>query len=390
MWLELLLFCYGVYGQWLVIGNTSVFWPTSTDYFYGPTTGPQAPVVSCNAAWVEYDQRYWGLYSLGPTATITTPIPVETYSGGCWSTVHPETWSNPHPGPMTTLCDGVPRALGPLPDVTDYYPGTGPCTTLTNTSTTVSTLYRKPTPIPRCSLKNTQDCIPIWETYSSRSYSWEATRTATTEGDTGSPIPPSHCPSTFRPRTSDIYISFPSIYAWGMGHRAPQCGSYHHNTMISAHPSTISSVCNHRNGRHVRWGIANPFNFADFMPHQVGNYSLPLIPWEQYRGGAQCPSWDRSACTMIRDDYTPHLDLPEEVKDIDPLWMECERHWELPPVTLVPLQGSEVQAPTARPHRGACCADGGGDGGIRVRIGVEYLHTEYQTLVNILLSLKRC
>ena len=42
----------------------------------------------------------------------------------------------------------------------------------------------------------------------------------------------------------------------------------------------------------------------------------------------------------------PFLDLPEAVRQIDALWTECDAHWYIPPVTLVPLTGDVKVQPT--------------------------------------------
>ncbi|KAF7160361.1 hypothetical protein CNMCM6106_007802 [Aspergillus hiratsukae] len=370
-------------GQWLIISNTSIFWPTYTDYFYGPTTGPKAHVVTCNAKWVEYYGRSTGLRSLGPTATSISYDPYPTSEGACRTSSSLEDYSDTHTGPVTTLCDGIPRALGPRETVTSYYPGTGPCSSYTTTFSYTVELYREPK-APKCTL-NTQQCIPIWSTYRELSSSYYHTVTTITPGDTNSPIPPYSStvfywpvttaggdlclqngttipatPTGTSPNTAvvngqtlispSIYVSFTSIYAWSnrRAHPGSQCGDTHTDTIIAVDPISVSSVRNHRNAKYPTIGTAYPFNFAEFTPQEVGNYTMPLIPWPQYRGGSQCPLYDPS-CTMIRDDYMPFLDLPEAVRQIDKLWTECDAHWYIPPVTLVPVMGDIKIQPTRTP-----------------------------------------
>ncbi|KAL4747523.1 hypothetical protein BDW72DRAFT_11955 [Aspergillus terricola var. indicus] len=383
--------------QWLITLNTSIFWPTSTDYFYGPTTGPSASAVSCNAAWIEYARRSTELRSLGPTATSPSLATYMTSEGACRTSVEPEAWSNTHSGPLTTLCDGIPRALGPREMATEYYPGTGPCVSSYETDTYTQTFYREPSVTPDCTLE-TSDCITIWQTYSSLSSSWRDSVVTSTPGDTNSPIRPYDCPTPartypeenpcsnchFLPGTATlfywpvttaagdlclqngttipasgpstaivngetfisptVYLSFTTIYAWSnrRGHPGSQCGVDHSNTIVSLHPSTLTSMRDHRNAKYPRIGTAYPFNFAEFMPHEVGNYTQSLIPWPQYRGGQQCPLPDDNTCTMIRDDYMPWLMIPEEVRDIDPGWSVCDNDWYIPPVTMVALDKPEI------------------------------------------------
>lgn len=398
-------------GQWLIISNTSIFWPTYTDYFYGPTKGPKAHVVTCNAKWVEYYGRSTGLRSLGPTGTSISYEPYPTSEGACRTSSSLENYSDTHTGPVTTLCDGIPRALGPRETVTSYYPGTGPCVSSTTTFSYTVELYREPKE-PKCKL-NEEKCIPIWSTYRELSSEYYHTVTTVTPGDTKSPIPPYSCPTPTRsypeenpcsachflpgtatvfywpvttaggdlclqngttipatgPSTAvvngqtlispSIYVSFTSIYAWSnrRAHPGSQCGDTHTDTIIAVDPISVSSVRNHRNAKYPTIGTAYPFNFAEFMPQEVGNYSMPLIPWPQYRGGSQCPLYDPS-CTMIRDDYMPFLDLPEAVREIDKHWTVCDAHWYIPPVTLVPLTGDiKIQAtPTAEANANVMAA----------------------------------
>ncbi|RDW72742.1 uncharacterized protein DSM5745_07914 [Aspergillus mulundensis] len=383
--------------QWLITLNTSIFWPTSTDYFYGPTTGPDASAVSCNAAWIEYARRSTELHSLGPTTTSPYYGSYTTSEGACRTSVTAEDWSDTHTGPLTTLCDGAPRALGPRETVTAYYPGTGPCSTWVKTNTYTSTLYRDPGATPDCTLE-VSECIPIWSTYSELSSSYQDSIITSVPGDTNSPIRPWDCPTPTRsypeenpcsachflpgtatlfywPVTTDagdlclqngttlspsgpstaivngetfvsptVYLSFTTIYAWSnrRAHPGSQCGEDHYNTVVAVNPETLTSMRHHRNAKYPYIGTAYPFNFAEFQPHEIGNYTQSLVPWPQYRGGQQCPIPDDSTCTMIRDDYVPWVKIPEEVRSIDPGWSVCDDDWYIPPVTMVALDREEI------------------------------------------------
>ncbi|KAL4879935.1 hypothetical protein BJY04DRAFT_192691 [Aspergillus karnatakaensis] len=382
--------------QWLITLNTTIFWPTSTDYFYGPTDGPQASAVSCNAAWVEWSGRSTELRSLGSTATSESTGSYATSTGACRTSVTPEAWSNTHSGPLTTLCDGIPRALGSREIATAYYPGDGPCSEGFRTFTNTETLYRNPSDQPQCTLQ-TSECIPIWSTWSSLSSSWRDSIITSAPGDTNSPIRPWECPSTqrtypeenpcsnchFLPGTATLfywpvttesgdlclqngttvspsgpstvivngetfvspsaYLSFTRIYAWSnrRNHPGSQCGEYHSNTIVSMDPSTLSSIRNHRNARYPVIGTSYPFNFAEFQTHEIGEYTQSLIPWPQFRGGEQCPLYEPT-CEIVRDDYVPWLKVPEEVRGIDAGWSVCDDDWYVPPVTLVALDRPEI------------------------------------------------
>lgn len=375
--------------------DTTVFWPTSTDYFYGPTDGPGAAAVTCNAEWIEYNGRASGLWSLGATSTSTIYSSYLTSSGACTTELRGEDLHDTHTGPVTTLCDGATRALGPRESITQYWPGTGPCSSFMLTETTTTLVYRSPSPTPSCTL-NTQECIPIWETYSSLSSAFHSPYTTEVWGDINNPIRPESCPSTTRdysdpdvcnnchylpgtatvfywpvtttgavcmengtiipatqtgdgPNTAvvdgntfispSVYVSFTSIEARSnqRAHPGGPCGGEHENVMISVAPEAITSYRRHRNAKYPIIGTAYPFNFAEFQQHQVGDYHMSLIPWEQYRGGSQCFTGDD--CSIIRDDYLPWLEVPDVMTQVDPLWTSCHRSWYMPPVSLVPLGG---------------------------------------------------
>ncbi|KAJ6043138.1 uncharacterized protein N7446_001334 [Penicillium canescens] len=272
---------------------------------------------------------------------------------------------------------------------------------LTETSTTL--VYRSPSPTPGCKL-NTQDCIPIWQTYTSLSKAYQSSVTTEVPGDTNSPIRPESCPSTTRdytdpdacnnchylpdtatlfywpvttsgglclqngstipatptgdgPNTAvvdgntfvspSVYVSFTSIYARSnqRAHPGGPCGDDHENVIISVNPEAITSYRNHINAKYPKIGTAYPFNLAEYQQHQVGNYTMSLIPWEQYLGGSQCVSGG-GGCSMIRDDYLPWLEMPDVMTQVDPRWTSCHRSWYIPPVSLVPLVGGLESRPT--------------------------------------------
>ncbi|KAL3466966.1 hypothetical protein BJX64DRAFT_274291 [Aspergillus heterothallicus] len=378
--------------QWLITLNTSIFWPTSTNYYYGPTTGPSASAVSCNAEWVEWAGRSSGLWSLGATSYSTSLGSYATSEGACRTSVSLEQWSDTHTGSLTTLCDGAPRAVGPRETVTRYYPGDGDCVTGYQTFTETSTFYREPSPSPTCPLE-TSDCVTIWQTYSSLSSEWRSANPTTTPGDTKQPIPPYDCPTPsreypeenpcsnchFLPGTATlfywpvttasgdlclqngtnlpatgpstavvngetfvsptVYLSFTSIYAWSnrRGHAGFQCGVDHFDQVIGVNPETLYSVRHHRNAKYPTYGTAYPFNFAEFMPQEIGAYTQSLIPWPQFRGG----------------------------EAIDAGWTVCDRDWYIPPVTMVALDQETITiAPTATATEEAFFAEAVPQGGV--------------------------
>ncbi|KNG90541.1 hypothetical protein ANOM_001508 [Aspergillus nomiae NRRL 13137] len=319
--------------QWLSTCNTTIFWPTSTNYYYGPTTGPEASAVSCNAEWVEYDGRASGLESLGATSTSTIYSTYVTSTGACNTQIWGEGWDDPHAGPVTTLCDGIPRALGPREYSTTYWPGTGPCSSFIATETTTTLVYRSPSPTPAArSIPKTASPsgkltaasarptltpkLPIHHEKLHREGPLHQLSLPARHRDTlllarnhhqRRPLSaerkhrPSH-PDGRRPNTAvvnghtfvspSIYVSFTSIYARSnqRAHPGGSCGGEYEDVIISVDPTAVSSYRSHINAKYPTIGTAYPFEYDEFQPHTVGNYTMPLIPWEKYQAPRSVPS----------------------------------------------------------------------------------------------------
>ena len=157
-----------------VMNTTSAEWPTWTDYLYGPTTGPEAAAVTCNALQMEFTERFYALISRGPTGTTINTHIITSREGACETYTSGERWTDKHIGPITTLCDGVARAQGPRESITYYSPGTRACSELLITSTVSSPLYSSYSGTqPTCTVA-ASDCTNIFRTYSSRSSEYGA------------------------------------------------------------------------------------------------------------------------------------------------------------------------------------------------------------------------
>jgi len=384
------------------ITDTPASWPTWTDYLYGPTTGPQASAVTCNAYWVEYDGRSAALHSLGPTSVQTDYSSYATSQGACETRTYAEGYTDTHTGPVTTLCDSVTRALGPRESVTSVYPGTGPCVTGFSTFAVETSLYREPESTPTCSV-DADNCAQIWSTYRSLSSAYESSPTSV------SPIAPWSCSTSKAPRPTgnacddchfnvetatlfywpkdaepnicppstaipldptpamnkardapstvvldghtlvspSAYISIDRINAASNRRVGPGgfCGEEHSSTIISVNPTDLYTVRQHNNGKYPTIGTRYPLDVADFNVHSVGSYIQSLVPWDAYKGGNQCPFRQPELCTMVRDDYSPWLELPQEVRGIDSNWGQCDLKWNLPVIVPVAI-GSEIVIPT--------------------------------------------
>jgi len=112
-------------GDYIFFSNTSLFWPTWTDYLYGPTTGLSAGAVSCVAKHIGFTERFSQLNSVFSPSE-WSEIVTSTWSSGCESYISPEgcLWpQNARTGGWTTLCDGISRALGGFEMITFPLPG---------------------------------------------------------------------------------------------------------------------------------------------------------------------------------------------------------------------------------------------------------------------------
>ncbi|EAU33408.1 conserved hypothetical protein [Aspergillus terreus NIH2624] len=270
---------------------------------------------------------------MGPTSTSTITETYPSSTGACTKQVWPEGPGDLHTGPVTTACDGIPRALGPLEYLTSYWPGTGPCSTIMLSSTWTTPIYRLPSSSPTCQL-NVQDCIPIWQTYNSLFNAYVESVTVEIPGDTNSPIRPVNCPSTRQteqdPCTNCHYLpGTATLFYWPVsttsGDLCLQNGSTITATPTGDGPNTAIVDS---------YTFTSPSIYVSFTSiYARGNNRK----YPGGSGGAQC-SVGGMACDMIRNDYLPWMGIPEGVMtQIDPRWTECSRLWYIPPVSLVSL-----------------------------------------------------
>ena len=173
-------------GDYIVFNNTSVFWPTWTDYLYGPTTGPSADPVSCIAKHIEFTERFSELNKVF-TKLVWSETVLHTWTGAGNCDVR-TTMENcyeraaVHTGGWTTLCDGYSRAIGPLEAVT--YPLPGMCVTYSSTATVGHRTEYLPGPWPSMCRFSGTVCTGPSSTYLSLS---SASRSAVLAGATNIP-----------------------------------------------------------------------------------------------------------------------------------------------------------------------------------------------------------
>ncbi|KAI9865358.1 MAG: hypothetical protein M1813_002247 [Trichoglossum hirsutum] len=110
-----------------------------------------------------------------------------------------------------------------------------------------------------------------------------------------------------------VYISFEYVMAqrgFGYDGGTTQVGQTYRGRILTMESAALSSM------RYPDYGIAYPFNFADL--------NSPF-PWSALAG-----MWDCYAgfCATISQDYRPELEVPPEVRQLDPEWADCALDWQ--------------------------------------------------------------
>jgi hypothetical protein len=179
------------------MGTATVPWPSWTDQFYEPTPTSPAPTpdpdIVCNAQWAEYAQRRMNLHAFyRDIAVYSTTTYVE--HGACYSLTWRERNTDSHTGPVTKLCDGHVRALGPRESITSIWPdSTGSCIQTYSYTTWTGTLDISYNSQPNCTFESL-DCASMWRTYSSQSSVW-LTGIQAGHPTRPSPLQPYDCPA---------------------------------------------------------------------------------------------------------------------------------------------------------------------------------------------------
>ena len=340
-------------GDWILLNNSSIFWPTWTNYLYGPTTGPLAAGVTCIAQNLEWSARSRALLSIwptrtGPEVTSTSTITQNT----CGPYVYTPKCNFPMHGLTTTIC-GVTRVL---PSTQPWPPPAQPqnsaCPPFTQTWTTsTSTVYVDKLP-PKTCTTNVDLCYTAFSSYSARSsaamsasnvnnisyphprpdnicrdcykdhcerpcdecylhvsgtvrlYYWPVTatgevcgnRTTVTPTLTAPPHPNTAVVSGMTFTSPSVYMLLPEISAGYDIYRVAyteMCGARYTNRVVSLHPSNVSSIRGPGNVMALAPKSIHPFNFADFNRYAVGNVTMSLVPEDAYKGAMDtwCDGW---------------------------------------------------------------------------------------------------
>lgn len=144
-----------------------------------------------------------------------------------------------------------------------------------------------------------------------------------------------------------VYISFHSAYA------NDQCGrpvgSVYPGAILAVNPEKLSSVM-------MMWGTmyssnADPFGGGGVAssPYLIAS-SLNLADlnwpynWDAYQNQPDCQNGPFQSCSVvIKDQFFPLLKVPDEIRQLDPEWKDCELDWEGlydPPIAMTPVQNA--------------------------------------------------
>ncbi|KAK4501401.1 hypothetical protein PRZ48_007210 [Zasmidium cellare] len=136
-----------------------------------------------------------------------------------------------------------------------------------------------------------------------------------------------------------VYISFHTAYA--MNACGTQIGQRYPGAILALNPNSLSSI-------NMIWGTmyssqaADPF--ASGSPYLIASsFNLADMQWpvpaSAYMAQPKCQDGPFGRCSVILDDYNPLLEVPVEVRAMDPAWKSCELDWQGlydPPTALQP------------------------------------------------------
>ncbi|KAK7512704.1 hypothetical protein IWZ03DRAFT_361942 [Phyllosticta citriasiana] len=346
----------GIYSIW----EPSDYAPTSTNTV-PPSSISVAPSLSsassCLSSWDVYEEGY-------STYTTDTSIPAQT-------TVTLTSVKNAAPTSLHTLCDGVPRAPS---GVSEYRTFNKTITTASAFSGVTNASTNTVTATPTCSVggdqcfalgsdfswyttmksphdnlinpdvgpcKNFQYCdrcqvrarsveLFYWPvTTGSPLCNTTATAPATaTAKSTITPAPYANI-STIVTRgvtmtSPSVYLSFDYLVGIGgelVNHQTQICGQTTSRLIVAIPPESLSSIRTvgrsaNSDGGYAYVSVTSSFDYAD----------LNTVPASVYRGMSKC--WTDTAttnvCSTIYDDYAPRLVIPDAVRDLVPLWRNCD------------------------------------------------------------------
>ncbi|KAK8153413.1 hypothetical protein BKA80DRAFT_284794 [Phyllosticta citrichinensis] len=342
--------------------------PTSTNTV-PPSSISVAPSLSsasgCLSSWDVYEEGY-------STYTTDTSIPAQT-------TVTLTSVKNAAPTSLHTLCDGYPRAPSGVSEyrtfnqtVTTATAWSGVTNASTNTITTAAPTcsvagdqcfalgsdfaYYTTMQSPHDNLinpdvgpcKNFQYCdrcqvrarsveLFYWPVTTGsplctgNSSSSTATATATASPDSTITAAPDVATVVTRGITMtspSVYLSFDYVVGIAgalVNGQTTLCGHTTSHLVVPIPPASLSSIRTVGAASDGSWVSAtSSFDFAD----------LNTVPADVYRGMSKCWTTTNSAtgaeptptnvCHTIFDDYAPRLVIPDAVRDLVPLWKNCD------------------------------------------------------------------
>lgn len=291
-----------------------------------PATSPNDDDFACFSSFRKYDSSSWAFESSYTTKLVSKTTYVE--------------YSTDTNVPLTTLCDGLPRALKPYktvevtststlnpPEVaTIYSTYTKPAPTCTIAPSACAAIESKypddvshcETPAPYVPCSQSPDYCFIDAGYDNKLYYWPVT---TVSGDfckqNGSTVfaKPTSPPKpnkvvldghTFTSPTN--YLSFANVEAVIHGQRphVTQCGG-------PAHTNVIVPITGSFYSAGYKDDNSYSFNFAD----------LNTIPAAAYNRQRKC-GYQHSCSGVIGGSYTPIVPLPTELLNLEP------KEWKKP------------------------------------------------------------
>ncbi|KAF1815740.1 hypothetical protein P152DRAFT_471139 [Eremomyces bilateralis CBS 781.70] len=317
---------------------------------------PQGPgseaAACCWSSWQEWDSS-----SRSYETVITTVL----------TTKHVGSMIEDTDVPITTLCDGIPRALEPY--TTRY---TTSLVTTDPYTTYISSTYTEPS--PTCNI-NEDDCKPYADAWDSAYSSWSQNKSLPYPTNKPHCVPYLPCPTesqckiyaggdatiyywpvtvagpdgglcesprtTLNPTPTDppvttvlsgttftspsIYVSLAHVSAAkhrGQYNQTP-CGHAHHDVVLTLHPSDVSTQRGKPGGRTNTFAI------------DLRDLNTP-VPYSAYLGQPSCLH-TTNCPTIGMDDYHPQMAKPTQLTGVDPDFEKCQPRSERLGATLVPL-----------------------------------------------------
>ncbi|KAK4621203.1 hypothetical protein CLAFUW4_07459 [Fulvia fulva] len=151
--------------------------------------------------------------------------------------------------------------------------------------------------------------------------------------------------------SGSVYISFNSAYADNAC--GTPVGRGYPGAILAMDPKSLKSI-------NMGWGtmygsVADPFALpgASKSAYLVAtSFNLEDLQWPvpetAYQQQPKCQNGPFGKCSVILDDYNPLLEVPEQIRNLDPAWKTCELDWEGlydPPIAVQPA--STVVKPSA-------------------------------------------